>query len=454
MRRMFRMLTLFLATLLAAALMGCGDDDDGPMSTGGGDAASFHVTIKNLASVPEFAAAGVFDTPVAKTQAGPIVSGEAYEFTFGAAPGAYLSFATMLVQSNDLFYAPAGMGIALFDNMGNPNSGDVTDQVMLWDAGTEANEEPGVGANQPLRQLAADTGPADADNTVRLVDDGFTYPMVSDVVEVTLTHMGDNIFQVRIENVSDPLTTSEMQDVALPLAPGVFVVHTAADPIFTADAADRGEGLEALAEDGEAGGLFASIDAETGVATALAPGVYAVHASGAPLFTSGQADYGDGLEALAEDGDATGLGSALDGASGVSESGVFNTPVGASGPGPVLPGQSYSFDFDAEPGDRLSFATMFVESNDLFYAPAMNGMALFDGSDMPVTGDITSSIHLWDAGTEVNQWPGAGPDQPLRQSGANVGAADANNTVRMVNDGFDYPATGDRIEVTVTATQN
>ncbi len=175
----------------------------------------------------------------------PIGPGQAYEVRFGAAPGHFLSFATMMVQSNDLFYAPAGAGIDLYPS-GTPLSGDVTDQVMLWDAGTEANEEPGLGMNQAPRQAGPDTGPADSDNTVRLVDDGYTYPAVAEVIEATLTDHGGGEFTLRLENVSDSSTLqpSTGPSVAVPMAPGVFVVHAAADPFFTAGMADAGDGLE------------------------------------------------------------------------------------------------------------------------------------------------------------------------------------------------------------------
>ena len=58
---------------------------------------------------------------------------------------------------------------------------------------------------------------------------------------------------------------------------------------------------------------------------------------------------------------------------------------------------------------------------------------------MPVTGDITSSISLWDAGTEVNQEPGAGADQAPRQSGPNTGAAEMAGVDLISNrDSFTY----------------
>jgi len=91
----------------------------------------------------------------------------------------------MFVQSNDLFYALGGDGIALFNN-GTPISGDLTSSVTLWDAGTEANEEPGIGANQVIRQSGVDTGPADANTNVRLVNDSFTYPDTNEIIRVTI----------------------------------------------------------------------------------------------------------------------------------------------------------------------------------------------------------------------------------------------------------------------------
>ena len=93
----------------------------------------------------------------------------------------------MFVQSNDLFYAPNGMGIKLFNQNGSPVVGDITSQIIFWDAGTEMNELPGFGLNQAPRQSGPDTG-ADENGTVRLVNDGFNYPSVSEVIRVTITN--------------------------------------------------------------------------------------------------------------------------------------------------------------------------------------------------------------------------------------------------------------------------
>jgi hypothetical protein len=231
----------------------------------------------------------------------------------------------------------------------------------------------------------------------------------------------------------------------VPLAPGVWVVHSDAGPLFTNNQMDHGDGLEALAEDGDPGSLSSALDAESGLTNLLAPGVWVLHTTADPLFTAGQADRGEGLEALAEDGDPGTLISNI-----TDESGVFNTPVGASQPGPLLPGNSYSFSFEASPGEYLSFASMFVQSNDLFYAPAGMGIELFEADGQPVTGSVTTQMMLWDAGTEVNEKPGIGLHQAPRQSGPDSGM-DENGTVRLVNDGYSYPATSSVIEVTISA---
>ena len=64
---------------------------------------------------------------------------------------------------------------------------------------------------------------------------------------------------------------------------------------------------------------------------------------------------------------------------------------------------------------ELAFATMFVPSNDAFFAPGPGGIRLFDG-DSPVDGSVTDDVFLRDAGTEPNEDPSSdGPDQAPRQ---------------------------------------
>ena len=104
------------------------------------------------------------------------------------------------------------------------------------------------------------------------------------------------------------------------------------------------------------------------VAVAVAPVLYVIHTNRAPLFTSGEPDRGKGLEALAEDGPTGPLEKSLKGQPGIVHVGSTDTPVGASSAGDIWPGQAFEFKVTAKPGERLTIATMFAQSNDLFYA--------------------------------------------------------------------------------------
>lgn len=182
------------------------------------------------------------------------------------------------------------------------------------------------------------------------------------------------------------------------------------------------------------------------------PGLWIVHTAKQPVFTAGKLDRGQGLESQAEDGDPSKLAASVKSAKGVIASGVFNTPVGDDKPGPALPGKAYHFTFEASPGDKLTVTTMFGQSNDLFYAPSDEGIALFE-KGAPIRGDITSRFYLWDAGTEVNEEPGFGPNQAPRQSAPNTGPSEKQPVRRIeaVKDGFAYPRVDQVIRVTVSA---
>lgn len=441
-----------LTTLSLAALAGAGacDGDDGiePAAQ-----ATFEVTVTNVMPQYELAGTGVFDTAEGADQPGPIGPGDRFRFEFHAAPGHRLTFAAMFGQSNDFFYAPGEEGIPLYGVDDEPLSGDVTGQVDLWDAGTEVNQEPGLGEDQAPRQSGPDVGAADPDPTVRLAPDDYgNLPADEDVLAVTLDHLGGTRFALIIENVSNgsTLQTSDGGSSAAPVSPGVWVVHTDPAPLFTVGEEDRGMGLERIAEGGDVAPLADDLEPRAGVTTPLSPGVWAVHSVPAPFFENGLPDRGDGLERIAEDADPTALASSLGGAAGIESSGVFDTPDGADSPGPIFPEQSFTFTITAEEGDRLSLATMFGQSNDLFYGPGMAGIDLFSGGS-PRSGDVSGEILLWDAGTEVNQAPGFGPDQAPRQSGPDTGAEEG-GAVRPVSDGYTYPAPTDVIEVILTPT--
>jgi hypothetical protein len=182
---------------------------------------------------------------------------------------------------------------------------------------------------------------------------------------------------------------------------------------------------------------------------AVSPGAWILDSRSNPLFRPGKKALPNSIEAQAEDGNPAMLAQSFEQSHHNSTlHGIFNTPVGATAPGPVTPGGAYEFTFSATPGMKLSFTMMFGQSNDLFYAPD-SAIALFDAMGQPISGDVTSRLILWDAGTEVNQEPGIGPDQAPRQKAPNTGPSESNN-IAPVKDGFTYPKTGEVLRVTIT----
>ena len=183
-----------------------------------------------------------------------------------------------------------------------------------------------------------------------------------------------------------------------------------------------------------------------------APTFWALHTSaGNPIFTGGQPESGNGLEQLAETGNPEGLVKYVSSVSGVSAVGANARPVGATGDGPLTPGQAYEFELSASPGQSLSLAWMFGQSNDLFYSNE-RPIVLFVGGK-PVSGDMTAQVSLWDAGTEVNEEPGLGPNQAPRQKSPDAGTAEQ-QSIAHVRDPYTYPRTGQVLRLTITPSES
>ncbi len=194
------------------------------------------------------------------------------------------------------------------------------------------------------------------------------------------------------------------------------------------------------------------VEVLSGSKTPLAPVAWAVYGGENPLFREGTRTRIEGLESLAEDGNPAGVAASLEALPSVAESGVTDTPDGAMNAGPAGPGSAYSFSFTATEGERLTFATMYVQSNDLFYSAGARGIELFrDGQ--PVSGDLTSRVVLYDAGTEVNEEPGAGANQAPRQSAPDTGRAENQpvQPISEVHDMYLYPGVNRVLRVVVSA---
>lgn len=155
---------------------------------------------------------------------------------------------------------------------------------------------------------------------------------------------------------------------------------------------------------------------------ALSPGLWVLDQKKFTLFADGK-PASKGLEMQAEDGMPGVLAQELAETSHAAFlHGVFSTPKMAMAPGPIRPGETYEFTVNAMPGMKLMLTMMNGQSNDEFYAPEADGIALFDGKGVALTGDVTRKFVLWDAGTEVNEELGVGANQGPRQAGLNTGA--------------------------------
>jgi len=299
---------------------------------------------------------------------GPIMPGDTVEFSI--TPDFMLprlSVATMVVESNDAFLAAGPEGIAMFDegnalNTDNEMTEAFRANLTPWDAGTEANEVPGAGANQVLRQAAPDTGPEEVDDpTVHRYSDvtnDLAGPSLGGFLEVSVVELA-GVYTVTLTNTSGATAF-----------PGVFT-----------------------------------------------PTLWAVHDDTVALFEPGML-ASPSLELLAEEGDPTMLLGDVMGMAGVALAGVVDTPLTMGMPvvGPLMPGESYEFIVTPDAVNRfLSFIGMVVPSNDTFGAMDPAGVALLDAMGMPrlaadIEADIAASLVAWDAGTEGNQAGAAGAD--------------------------------------------
>lgn len=167
----------------------------------------------------------------------------------------------------------------------------------------------------------------------------------------------------------------------------------------------------------------------------IAPSAYAVVKDGATIFAARQPAGDSGLESLAEDGNSDAFIQHLKAMPGVIEADMF------------IRGQP--FEVTVHPGERLAFAAMFVQSNDTYVAAEPQGMPLFDMNTRPITADVTDAVQYWDAGTEVDEAPGAGPNQAPRQTAANTGPVE-NGAIDLQDNGVSYPSISAVIQLTIS----
>ncbi len=383
---------------------------------------TFNVTISNVINylnVHTFTENQRTGTP------GPLTkNGDSYEITFKAVRGTKLTPVTMMGNSNDWFLAPEDLaGIDLFPNGSALNNVDIANDLILYDLGTEADNDPAT-----FPPAGANVGPVDPNPIVRTVERGVRGDFY---ITAYITYQpGDGQSAGTFT-----LTITAINAENFVVTPGIAVLHALPEPLFTLGTEDRGVGLEAIAEDGNPGPLYdwftetGSQGAPLRLASSLSvfsPGlVYAFNTDSDPFFTQGATvNPESGLEELAEDGDNS---------VAVSYFENLGLPVAASQQTtPIGPGENLTFTIEVPQGQdyKLGIGTMLVQTNDWFISYNNNGVALFDEAGAAFSGTSESDeAYLFDAGTEEDEPVGFGANQAPRQNGPQ-GPADDNTTIR------------------------
>jgi len=364
-----------------------------------------------------------------------------YQIEFQAVPGTRFTPVTMMGNSNDWFLSPEDFaGIDLFPN-GQPLTGNIAGELILFDLGVEADNMP-----ENFPPAGANVGPLDPDPLARIVDRGGrrgdTYITADLAYEASADGQSAGTFTLTIRPVAAMLpnpNAAPSSDNGFVATPGIVVLHTQPEPLFAIGEVDRAVGLEAIAEDGNPDALAAWFrEVGTGGApvrlastlSTFSPGlVYAFNTERDPFFVQGDVNNpNNGLEQLAEDGSNT---------EAVDFINSLGLPVFASNETENIgPGEALTFELEVSQGQnyKFGFGTMLVETNDWFISYNNVGFPLFDETGVnPVSGTEASvRAYLYDAGTEVDQAVGFGSDQAPRQNGP-TGVEDENNLIRRVS---------------------
>ncbi|GAB3026185.1 hypothetical protein GCM10027051_33710 [Niabella terrae] len=371
-----------------------------------------------------------------------ILPAQSVSFSFYAAKNQRLTFATMYGWSNDLFFAPENPGIRLYNDDGMPISGDVSEQIKLWDNGTRMNQTPGAAVMHPG---TAETTPKNIKEVNGMDDFGNNYLPASRLMQVSLKYEGSSRFTITIKNNSGG-TANET-----PFSPGVWAISYTAgenllleEPIYSVDKLSM-NGLTNIAEMGDITPLDAWLTQHTGIFTPLSPVLVVVYSGESnPFYKTGESDRGEGLKDLAQTGNAEPLAEVLK-----TRPGIRNVYVLKDISNTVLlpkiddaPGGKVSQELSLLPDDRIAIATMYGFSNDWFFATTGSDI---DGAQK---GDVTATIGLFDDGTAVNQYPGAGITQ-ANLAGTPLQESKAIQPVPNPNEFNSLPAIGEMIKVSL-----
>lgn len=371
------------------------------------------VTVENVVMTKNFVQSGSFKGVGGPGVDAPIVlPGSSISFDFYAGKGQHLMFTTMYGASKDWFFAPSNPGLSLYNDKGEAMTGDVSDQVRLYDNGTK-NDQSGDAEDNPVAMVNG----VDASMLIKL--------------ELAY-NSNESKFTLTITNTSGG-TANET-----PFSPGVWSVSNVlggklvSEYPFFKSGEKSNEGVTAIAEGGNITPLYEKIMSETGIITGLSPVLVVVHENTMnPIFELNKKDAGNGLKEIAQTGDSKMLKEYLEKMPTVRK-------VYIAGSAPIGPGEKVMTQIEAYETDKISYVTMFGYSNDWFFANVTPVEAGYKG-------DITGMTSLLDDGTAVDQFPGAGNGQGL--FGGMMYMED--NAIANISDKFPVPAVNELIKVTI-----
>jgi len=402
----FRTSVLAAAALAAFTLSSCSDSDNNMMMD---MAFQRTITFENVVTPKDFVESGSFQG----TGTPPIIlPGQSVSVTFSAGKTQALMFATMYGASKDWFFASQQPGIKLFDSNGTAITGDVSSSVRLWDNGTK-DDTTGQAESKPIM-------PVPNVNASQLMKLNLAYNDVTSEFTLTITNTSGG-------------TANET-----PFSPGVWAVSNYngsqllnSTPFFTPNSLSNPE-ITDIAQMGNISKMMTKLNANTGIMTGLSPALVVIYRGDKnPIYELGKLDSGMGLKDIAQFGNVTKLQNSLKSLSGIK--GVY-----IAGNAPVAPGSKVTASFNAEPGDKIAYATMFGFSNDWFYA---NEQSI----EASTKGDISSQTSLFDSGTGIDQYPGAGNHQALFGGTPQ----NENKVISKVGTQYPVPAVQNVIKVTV-----
>ncbi|WP_415324934.1 spondin domain-containing protein [Chryseobacterium sp. MMS23-Vi53] len=398
-------ITALAAGILATLSLTSCDDRDNMMEN---SSKQRTITFENVVTPKDFVQSGKF----AGTSNPEILPGQSITIKFSAGKAQSLMFATMYGASKDWFFASKQPGIKLFNENGSAITGDVSSEVLLWDNGTK-NNTTGNAESNPIAQVPG-------------------------VIASQLMKLNLNYDDVKSEFTLTITNTSGGTANETPFSPGVWAVSNyngsqllSPTPFFTPNALSNPE-ITDIAQLGNPDKMVAKLNANTGIMTGLSPALVVVYSGDKnPIYELGQLDSGKGLKEISQFGNVSVLQNSLKSLPNVK--GVY-----VAGSAPVTPGQKVSANFEANSGDKIAYVTMFGFSNDWFYANEQS----IDANSL---GDISSKTSLFDSGTGINQYPGAGNHQALFG-----GMPQAENIViSKVGNAYPIPAVQNVIKVTI-----